>query len=166
MWLGWVWRGCEASRKKASTNRLPRALDTKIGGTGKYSYCREEYRKHRRRHTHHTRGVLSPQSKKPSYAKLNRAGDPSYPDPYESIILHSAACSQSNRSTTSACSSSNSQRPVWDEERHYITTKLALASRVLLSLFSTMKASGISISIPFMYTKTQKTRESCFDKQL
>ena len=40
----------------------------------------------------------------------------SYPDPYESIILHSAVCSQSNRSTTSARSSSASQRPVWGED--------------------------------------------------
>jgi hypothetical protein len=36
----------------------------------------------------------------------------SYPDPYESIILHSAVCSQSNRSTTSARSLPASQRPV------------------------------------------------------
>lgn len=40
----------------------------------------------------------------------------SYPDPYESIILHSAVCSQSNRSTTSARSSSASQRPVSGED--------------------------------------------------
>lgn len=41
----------------------------------------------------------------------------SYPDPYESIILHSAVCLPSNLSTTSARSSSASQRHVWGEDR-------------------------------------------------
>ncbi|KAL2044429.1 hypothetical protein N7G274_003134 [Stereocaulon virgatum] len=41
----------------------------------------------------------------------------SYPDPYESIILHSAVCLPSNLSTTSARSSSASQRHVWGENR-------------------------------------------------
>lgn len=36
-----------------------------------------------------------------------------YPNPYESIILHSAVCSQSNQSKTSARSSSATQRPLW-----------------------------------------------------
>lgn len=40
----------------------------------------------------------------------------SYPDPYESIILHSAVCLQSNQSKTSACSSSASQRPLWYQD--------------------------------------------------
>ncbi|KAL8928604.1 MAG: hypothetical protein Q9208_001838 [Pyrenodesmia sp. 3 TL-2023] len=41
----------------------------------------------------------------------------SYPDPYESMILYSAACSQSNQSKISAHSSSASQRPLWNQNR-------------------------------------------------
>lgn len=40
----------------------------------------------------------------------------SYPDPYESIILHSAVCLQSNQSTTSALGSSANQRPLWCQD--------------------------------------------------
>jgi len=39
-----------------------------------------------------------------------------YPDPHESMILHSVVCSQSNRSTSSARSSAASQRPVRCED--------------------------------------------------
>lgn len=38
-----------------------------------------------------------------------------FPDPYESMILHSAACSQSNSSRISARNSSASQKPGWCE---------------------------------------------------
>lgn len=40
----------------------------------------------------------------------------SYPAPYESIILHSAVCSQSNQSATSIRGASASQRPTWCED--------------------------------------------------
>ena len=40
----------------------------------------------------------------------------SYPNPYESIILHSVVWSQPNQSTASARGSSASQRPVWCQD--------------------------------------------------
>ena len=38
-----------------------------------------------------------------------------YPDPHESMILHSAVCSQSNKSATSVRDSSASQKSTWNE---------------------------------------------------